>query len=830
MKKIERRRVLGLVQTLYEMQTEIRKQLEKGETEQVLTLLAECQDGAVHLGEFIEETEGEGFIAVKYIEKYCEVLYLFYNELEQSGTVNADKIYKVLRRQVIEIENSIKSDISEQLEMVFLPYKFSMWDSLESVWKAAEEDPECDAYVVPIPYFEKNAKGELAVEHYEGNQFPENVPVVFYKDFSLSEHEPDVVFIHNPYDQYNYVTSVHPDYYIPELKKYANKVVYIPYYISPEAPPESLEIQKQKEGFVMTIGVMQSDMVFLQSENMKRLYINILEKNIRNVKKDYWEKKIFGLGSPKLDRVHEVKRDDSRLPAKWRSIIYDKTGKRKIVVFYNTSVSDLLNKENMMEKIHDTLSFFEKNKDCVLWWRPHPLYESTLVSMRPDLLGIYQKMVEEYKLKGYGIFDKGEDLEWAIAESDGYYGDGSSVVQLYLEVGKPVLYQDTRVKNSVEAEEDIPIWPCAFYVDGDDIWFVHGRINVLMKYSRKEDYTYIIGSVPNENMFRELYAEIYKWEDKIYLIPFLAREIAIYHIKEGRFEKIAIRNIDKYGETGLFGKAYAKGKYLYCVPLLYEAILRIDMETDDVIYIPVGEKGKIYVPDVTRAGNQLVFINMYTGEIIFFDMDTSDAAIKKSGNPERQFSMIASIDDELYLLDSITGKIFQMDRKNLIEKEFYKSPYERICLTGVTPDMLLIDSVDSSELQIMNREKKIIYKTENHQSVHKGSLHSAYNSGIKSSNCINEDAFFYFSRVDYLMYIYNKGKPESYFSIGLKDKESDRLKDMICKTMQAKADENDIYGLREWTGELGKSEKIDKAHSACGKKILETVKEVKRGK
>ena len=32
-------------------------------------------------------------------------------------------------------------------EVVFLPYKASMWDSLESVWKAAEEDPDCVAYV-----------------------------------------------------------------------------------------------------------------------------------------------------------------------------------------------------------------------------------------------------------------------------------------------------------------------------------------------------------------------------------------------------------------------------------------------------------------------------------------------------------------------------------------------------------------------------------------------------------------------------------------------------------------------------------------------------------
>ena len=29
-----------------------------------------------------------------------------------------------------------------------------MWDSLESVWQAADADPDCDAYVVPIPYYD----------------------------------------------------------------------------------------------------------------------------------------------------------------------------------------------------------------------------------------------------------------------------------------------------------------------------------------------------------------------------------------------------------------------------------------------------------------------------------------------------------------------------------------------------------------------------------------------------------------------------------------------------------------------------------------------------
>ena len=45
---------------------------------------------------------------------------------------------------------------TDRLCFVFLPYKVSMWDSMETVWKAADKDPDCDAYVVPIPYFDKD--------------------------------------------------------------------------------------------------------------------------------------------------------------------------------------------------------------------------------------------------------------------------------------------------------------------------------------------------------------------------------------------------------------------------------------------------------------------------------------------------------------------------------------------------------------------------------------------------------------------------------------------------------------------------------------------------
>ena len=68
--------------------------------------------------------------------------------------------------------------------------------------------------------------------------------------------------------------------------------------------------------------------------------------------------------------------------------------------------------------------------EVALLWRPHPLIKDTIQGMLPNLWEEYQKLVQQYKEEGWGIYDDTADLDRAIALSDAYYGDGSSVVQL----------------------------------------------------------------------------------------------------------------------------------------------------------------------------------------------------------------------------------------------------------------------------------------------------------------------------------------------------------------------------------------------------------------
>lgn len=449
----------------------VKKMLEAKNYASVLELLEQCQGLAIHLGQQIEASEGEGFITVTLLEGYCELVYQIYEEvqkydemqkydkvqkynevqkyqqLQQNSLPPANKIHNRLSKALINIGNSIRNDIHVRTEAVFLPYKASMWDSLESIWKAAEEDPDCDAYVIPIPYYDKNSDGSFRELHDERNLYPKDVTITDYETYDFAARRPDMVFIHNPYDECNYVTSVHPFFYAKNLKQYTEKLVYVPYFILGEIDPDNEDAVKGIAHFCVTPGVLYADVVIVQSEEMRKAYIRALTDAMGKNTQKLWEKKILGIGSPKVDKVLGTRKEDLEIPEKWKEIIEKPDGSRKKIMLYNTGLSAILEHgEQCLHKTRDVLQiFWENREEIALLWRPHPLLKETIRSMRPQLWEKYAEIVENYRAEGWGIYDDSADLDRAIVLCDAYYGDPSSVVQLCQKAGKPVMIQNVEI-------------------------------------------------------------------------------------------------------------------------------------------------------------------------------------------------------------------------------------------------------------------------------------------------------------------------------------------------------------------------------------------------
>ena len=448
MKRYKKKDILQAIETLAEANNVILKAV-KVNPQGAADALAACQELAIQTGECLEARGKESAPAVAILEEYCEDIYRMSENIFGAGQLK--KISGLIVKKLTKLKHSVSYDLpGDKKEVVFLPYKASMWDSLESVWKAADEDKGTDAYVIPIPYYDKNPDGSFREMHYEGDLYPDYVPITHYSAYDMEERRPDAIYIHNPYDEGNYVTSVEPFYYARNLRQYTDKLVYIPYFVLGEIDPGDQNAIDGMKHFCFVPGVMYAHKVVVQSENMRQIYINefIKEAKRLGLSGEYTdraalEEKILGLGSPKMDKVLNTRKDELEIPEEWRRVIEKPDGSWKKIVFYNTSLGALLQyNEDMLKKMSRVCTaFYENRENVVLFWRPHPLIENTLTSMRPGLWEAFRKMRDRYIDDGWGIYDDTADVDRAVVLSDAYYGDWSSVVQLYQQTGKPVMIQ-----------------------------------------------------------------------------------------------------------------------------------------------------------------------------------------------------------------------------------------------------------------------------------------------------------------------------------------------------------------------------------------------------
>lgn len=534
MRKAQKKQAEEFTKLLGQAHNEIKKTIERKQFDAAMDLLEQCQSGAIELGNMIEHAEGEGFVTIPLLEEYCELVYQNHEAIWNHTPLNANKICKNLQKSLNSIKNSIKNDISVRLEAVFLPYKASMWDSLESVWEAANEDPNCDAYVIPIPYYDRDSTGKFSVMHYEGDLYPDYVPITRYDEYDFAENQPDMIFIHNPYDDCNYVTSVDPFFYSDKLKQYTKCLVYIPYFILGEINPDDEEAVKNIAHFCTASAVFNADKVIVQSEDMRKVYIKVLTKITGEQTKKYWEKKILGIGSPKVDKVLSTQKENLKIPEEWMKVIQKEDGSWKKIIFYNTSVQALLDhNEKMLEKIKDVFNIFKENQDEVaLLWRPHPLMEATIKSVRPWLWKEYLEVVKKYKEEGWGIYDDTAELERAVELSDAYYGDASSVVQLYQKTGKSIMYQNVKVLSNEKIHLN-----CTDIVKYNNKLYILTRdAQCLFEYCLITKKMKFCGTIKNEE--KQFYISMTLCKQILYIVPYEGNYICTYDIDKREFKHI----------------------------------------------------------------------------------------------------------------------------------------------------------------------------------------------------------------------------------------------------------------------------------------------------
>lgn len=430
MRCYEKKQILDSVDVLFDAIDVLRNSSNSDEKKEVLTL---AQQMAISIGERIESRGINIKNTITLLEEFCELVYNFANSYQEE-----QKYIKSYENQVLKIKACIKDEIiTEKFKMVFLPYKVSMWTSMESIWKAAVKDEDCEVTVVPIPYNNIGDENNITLS-YEGNDYPKNVKVVDYKDYNLEKEHPEVIIIHNPYDGCNNLTRVPERYYSRNLKKCTECLVYSPYFTF------STYNEKKSNFLFVEPGTLYSDKIIVQSQKVKEVFLKL----------GFNDNRLLVSGSPKADAVRNYTKENVDMPKEWEDKLIGKK-----VFLLNTHLNYFPNSFNQAEttgnnyavKFHDEILGDVLDKDDVgMIWRPHPLLKSKVYSEGNknciEYVEKFEKLLRESK---NCVIDTYGEYKYSFAYSDAMISTWSSLVNEYMITEKPVMIFQGKISEEV---------------------------------------------------------------------------------------------------------------------------------------------------------------------------------------------------------------------------------------------------------------------------------------------------------------------------------------------------------------------------------------------
>ena len=638
-----------------------------------ITMFEECIEALTSIAEACQQG-----LSVKRYRDYAKIFDTLIAAMRQSSTEllvpalldeTCDLCCQLLQMLMKELQD--EKEIKK--EILFLPYKASMWDSMESIWMAARDDQEhCNVYVMPIPYCDRNPDGSPAKWYCESGLFPDYVPLVDYRQYDIAERKPDVIYIHNPYDDCNLVTSVDSRYYSRELKKHTNMLVYVPYFILGQEWPKS-HVQLPCYQYMDKMIVPQEDMRVMDAqEHQPDSYLS----NYVPIKK------LVPLGSPKADRVFFCEKN-KKVSASWEKLIQGRK-----VILYNVSLSSVLKfGERALQKMKYVFECFAKRNDVVLLWRPHPLMNATLKSMRLDLYEKYKGLEKEFVAKGIGILDETPDINMAVAIANAYLGeDSSSVVHLFGIAGKPIFFtSEIMLWKNPSFDELGSVRFGHMIFEDEEAWFIAEGYNALCRMNlatgeitpvvKFEDFPIKIG----------LYSRFLKIDNTILFSPSNAKEICEYNIETQRCKKIPFDNPLKYAN---FGHIIQYKNYAFLIPWYYPAILRYDLETGECKYYTDCLKELLayrtpgheaLLGDYCIREQKLLLPSVQTNKILEFDMETGEHRIYTAGKKNEGNAFIIENGDEYWLIPWKTRTIVKWNYQTGKWKSYTDYPEKFSC-------------------------------------------------------------------------------------------------------------------------------------------------------
>ena len=331
------------------------------------------------------------------------------------------------RRALEAVVETVTLRIIERREVLFLPTGPVEWDALKEYYKE-EADKDVDVFVVPMPVMKKSFMGEISMSDGEIedsihlDRYPEGIEYTDWKSYDPALHCPDIVYTENPYDGANPCLTVPPDFYAENLRKYSDKVIYVPIGDTAEFGEEDVNDQYNLKHYVTAPGVIYADEIHVQSENIKEQYIRVLSAFAGEDTENVWREKIIthssasGSEQAKDLRKRIIYCVGANELKEHRSVFSDAVSER-IDVLKDTS-----------EDLTVSVMLYPGSRDE---WR------TVDVELSDEIFSTVDKAISDKDMELITLDHLSADK--VALDYDAYYGSPSPLVPAFVVRGKPVM-------------------------------------------------------------------------------------------------------------------------------------------------------------------------------------------------------------------------------------------------------------------------------------------------------------------------------------------------------------------------------------------------------
>lgn len=205
------------------------------------------------------------------------------------------------------------------------------------------------------------------------------------------------------------------------------------------------------------------------------------------------------------------------------------------------------------------------------------------------------------------------------------------------------------------------------------IYFFALNYNSIYEFNLKTESLRYLGTVPGEPANKKnLYAGCLEKNNRLYFAPFTANSIAIYNLTESSIKTIPIVT-EGYGTKNKFWRVIEKNEFVYFIPFRFKAIIQLNVETYEIIYIDYWHKK--HFPNLQMnemvvkngaliCGDELILATLIKNKVLSINLNDFTSKCMEVGTAIGGFIDAFYDGKFLWLIENHTSIIWKYDLHN----------------------------------------------------------------------------------------------------------------------------------------------------------------------